>query len=300
MEGEASTRCPPTTGTAPSAATRTRSGCPPIAATSWTATIGFMVETRYLDPAEVAGIPTLDRAPAAVAYAPASSDAFKADVMLVAVTPLQATLVFEAALKAGIARSAVGATSRPSCAILPAAAKTEVITISFGCPGNRTFATVGEDEMYVAIPGARWRTSSIGDRGAAVQPHDGELLPGAGGEVLRAEVARRGTVMARSAGTLGGGGAGRRARRALLAGRPGTRRGRSIRGRSRPGSRRASRRHGLDARAPARAPGPDRGAAGRADGDRARDRLSPPGGRGPARSRATPAGATTTTPTATG
>ena len=49
------------------------------------ATIGFMVETRYLDPAEVAGIPTLDREPAAVAYAPAASDLFKADVVLMAV-----------------------------------------------------------------------------------------------------------------------------------------------------------------------------------------------------------------------
>ena len=50
-------------------------------------TIGFMVETRYLDAAEVASIPTLERAPAAVAYAPATSDAFKADVVLLAVTP---------------------------------------------------------------------------------------------------------------------------------------------------------------------------------------------------------------------
>ena len=86
-----------------------------------------MVETRYLDAAEVAGIPTLDRAPAAVAYAPATSEAFKADVVLLAVTPAQSTLVFEAALKAGIARGSAGATSRPSCAILPASAKTEIV-----------------------------------------------------------------------------------------------------------------------------------------------------------------------------
>jgi uncharacterized protein (DUF169 family) len=119
-------------------------------------TIGFMIETRYLDAAEVATIPTLERPPAAVAYAPATSEAFKADVVLLAVTPAQSTLVFEAALKAGIARGSVGATSRPSCAILPASARTEVVSISFGCRGNRTFTTVGDDEMYVAIPGLRW------------------------------------------------------------------------------------------------------------------------------------------------
>jgi len=119
-------------------------------------TIGFMVETRYLDPAEVPEIPTLDRAPGAVAYAPATSEAFKADVVLMAATPAQATLVFEASLKAGIARSAAGASSRPSCAILPASAKSELTVISFGCRGNRTFTTLGDDEMYVAIPGSRW------------------------------------------------------------------------------------------------------------------------------------------------
>ena len=79
-------------------------GLPADRANELAATIGFMVETRYLDAAEVPGIPTLDRAPAAVAYAPAASDAFKADVVLLAVTPAQSTLVFEAALKAGIAQ----------------------------------------------------------------------------------------------------------------------------------------------------------------------------------------------------
>jgi uncharacterized protein (DUF169 family) len=131
-------------------------GLPADRANELPATIGFMVETRYLDSAEVPGIPTLDRAPAAVAYAPATSTAFKADVVLLAVTPAQSTLVFEAALKAGIAQGAAGASSRPSCAILPAAAKTDLITISFGCKGNRTFTTVGDDEMYIAVPGARW------------------------------------------------------------------------------------------------------------------------------------------------
>jgi len=120
------------------------------------ATIGFMVETQYLDPAEVAGIPTLEREPAAVAYGPATSDAFEADVVLMAVNSAQATLVFEAGLRAGIARGTAEASSRPSCGILPASAKNEVVSISFGCRGNRTFTKLGDDEMYVAVPGARW------------------------------------------------------------------------------------------------------------------------------------------------
>jgi uncharacterized protein (DUF169 family) len=131
-------------------------GLPADRGNELSATIGFMVETRYLDPAEVAGIPTLDREPAVVAYAPAASDLLKADVVLIAVTPAQSTLLFEAALKAGLARGSADVTSRPSCAILPAAAKTELIALSFGCRGNRTFTTVGEDEIYLAVPGGRW------------------------------------------------------------------------------------------------------------------------------------------------
>jgi uncharacterized protein (DUF169 family) len=131
-------------------------GLPADRANELPATIGFMVETRYLDPAVVPGIPTLEHAPAAVAYAPASSEAFKADVVLLAVSPAQSTLVFEAALKAGLAQGTAGASSRPSCSILPASAQTEVIAISFGCKGNRTFTSVGDDELYIAIPGARW------------------------------------------------------------------------------------------------------------------------------------------------
>jgi uncharacterized protein (DUF169 family) len=142
-------------------------GLPAERASELGATVGFMVETRYLDASEVSGIATLDTEPAAVAYAPASNDAFEADVVLMALTPAQSTLVYEAALKAGIARGPASASSRPSCAILPASAKTEVVTISFGCKGNRTFTTIGDDEMYVAIPGPRW--SDFLDRLVEVQ-----------------------------------------------------------------------------------------------------------------------------------
>jgi uncharacterized protein (DUF169 family) len=131
-------------------------GLPADRAGELPATIGFMVETRYLDAGEVASIPTLEKAPAAVAYAPATSDAFNADVVLVAVTPAQSTLVFEAALKAGIARGAANASSRPSCAILPVTARTQAVAISFGRRGSRTFTTLGDDEMYFAIPGPRF------------------------------------------------------------------------------------------------------------------------------------------------
>jgi uncharacterized protein (DUF169 family) len=131
------------------------------------ATVSFMVETRYLDVAEVPGIPTLERAPAAVAYGPASSDLFPADVVLLAATPAQTTLVYETALRAGIALAAAPGFSRPSCAALPLAARTQLMAMSFGCRGNRTFTSVTDDEMYLALPASRW--NDFLDRAIEVQ-----------------------------------------------------------------------------------------------------------------------------------
>ena len=78
-----------------------------------------------------------------MAYAPASSPAFKGDVVLLAVTPAQSTLLYEAALKAGAAQMTNAAFSRPSCAILPFSA-------------NRTFTGLPDAEMYVSLPASKW------------------------------------------------------------------------------------------------------------------------------------------------
>jgi uncharacterized protein (DUF169 family) len=142
-------------------------GLPPDRASELDATFDFMVETRYYDRTELPALPTLAATPAAIAYAPAGSEAFKGDVVLVAGTPAQSTLVHEAALKAGIAQAASAAVSRPSCAILPGALRAEALALSFGCRGNRTFTVLPEEEMYVALPAARW--DEITDRLLEVQ-----------------------------------------------------------------------------------------------------------------------------------
>ena len=142
-----------------------------------------MVETRYLDPSEVAALPTLEREPAVVAYAPASSEAFRADVVLIAVTAAQSTLVYEAALKAGLAHGPARAMSRPSCGVLPTSVKDQILSVSFGCRGNRTFTKLGDDELYVAIPAARW--DDFVDRLAEVQRSNLTM-----GNYYQAQVAR--------------------------------------------------------------------------------------------------------------
>jgi uncharacterized protein (DUF169 family) len=142
-------------------------GLPADRAGELDATIAFMVETRYLDPAEIPGIPTLHKAPGAVAYAPAGSAAFKGDVVLAAVTPAQSTLLYEAALKAGVAQMTNAAFSRPSCAVLPVSAQQNTLALSFGCRGNRTFTRLPDEEMYVSLPAAKWE--EVTDRLLEVQ-----------------------------------------------------------------------------------------------------------------------------------
>ena len=119
-------------------------------------TVGFMIETRYLDAAEAAALPTLEREAGAVAYAPASSDAFEADVILLAATPGALVLVQDAARRAGLAAEGLGPVTRPSCATLPVALKAQSLSLAFGCKSNRVFTQIGADEAYAAIPARQW------------------------------------------------------------------------------------------------------------------------------------------------
>lgn len=119
-------------------------------------TIGAMVNANYLAMAEVPGIPTLKQTPKVVAYAPVTSAQFPADVIVVACTPAQAMLLYEAAIKAGASNGLTNSLGRPACAVLPLAINTHAASISLGCKGNRTFTGLGDGEMYVTIPADQW------------------------------------------------------------------------------------------------------------------------------------------------
>ena len=119
-------------------------------------TIVFMAENNYVATAEVPGIPTLARSPGAVAYGPVDGAGFKPDVVLIAVKPAQAMLIYEAAIKAGAGSALASALGRPACAILPLTTANRQTSISLGCKGNRTFTGLADEEMYVAIPGDKW------------------------------------------------------------------------------------------------------------------------------------------------
>lgn len=114
-------------------------------------TITFMVGLGYLRMEEVPGIPRLLRTPGAVVYAPLADTPVDPDVVLFAGPPARVMLLQEAATRAGVAVAAP-LFGRPTCAALPAALAGGLVA-STGCVGNRVYTDVGDDALYVAVPG---------------------------------------------------------------------------------------------------------------------------------------------------
>jgi uncharacterized protein (DUF169 family) len=100
---------------------------------------------------EVSGMARLPETPGVVVYAPLGDAPVDPDVVLVAGRPGRVMLLQEAALRAGIAAPAP-LLGRPTCMGLPAALAQGVVATT-GCVGNRVYTDLGEDELYVMVPG---------------------------------------------------------------------------------------------------------------------------------------------------
>src|SRR5437899_1381512 len=114
-------------------------------------TLSFMVGVGYIQMEEVPGIPRLPEPPDVVVYAPLGETPVEPDVVLFPGRPGRVMLLQEAALRAGVGAQAP-LFGRPTCMVLPAALAHGVIA-STGCIGNRVYTDLGEDELYVAVPG---------------------------------------------------------------------------------------------------------------------------------------------------
>jgi uncharacterized protein (DUF169 family) len=129
---------------------------PPERAAELQGAVELMVGSGYVQMSEIAGIPTLPSAPKVVAYGPADSAPFHADVVIVAGKPGQMMLLNEACIRAGATSGIAQTLGRPGCAALPMTLKTGAASLSFGCAGNRMFTATPDDEMFLAIPAAKW------------------------------------------------------------------------------------------------------------------------------------------------
>ena len=114
-------------------------------------TLAFMIGIGYFRMEEVPGIPRLPKTPGVVIYAPLGETPLDPDVVLFAGRPGRVMLLQEAAQRAGVGLQAP-LLGRPTCMALPAALAHGVVA-STGCIGNRVYTGVGEDELYVVVPG---------------------------------------------------------------------------------------------------------------------------------------------------
>jgi uncharacterized protein (DUF169 family) len=124
---------------------------PPERARELDQTLSLMAGIDYIRMEEIPGIPRLPQVPGAVIYAPLGDTPVDPDVVLFVGRPGRVMLLQEAALRAGVGLQ-VPFVGRPTCMVLPAALAHGVIA-STGCIGNRVYTDLGEDELYVAVPG---------------------------------------------------------------------------------------------------------------------------------------------------
>jgi uncharacterized protein (DUF169 family) len=113
--------------------------------------LAFMAGLGYVRMEEVPGIPRLPATPGAIVYAPLGETPVDPDVVLLAGRPQPLMLFQEAAQRAGAA-SALPLLGRPTCMALPAALASGAV-MSTGCVGNRVYTDLGDDELYLAVPG---------------------------------------------------------------------------------------------------------------------------------------------------
>jgi uncharacterized protein (DUF169 family) len=115
--------------------------------------LGLMIGAGYLKMEEVPSIARLPRAPAITYFAPLDAAVVAPDVVIVTGKPGALMRLQEAAIRAGAA-APLPLLGRPTCMALPAAIAHGTV-MSSGCIGNRVYTNLGDDELYVMIPGAR-------------------------------------------------------------------------------------------------------------------------------------------------
>jgi uncharacterized protein (DUF169 family) len=125
-----------------------------------------MLQLGYLRAEEVPAIPHREVPFGVAVYSPLEEAPGEPDVVIIAGTARQVMLLAEAA-------SAVGLMGRPTCAALPQAMRTGGGVASLGCIGNRVYTGLGDDEMYLALPGKQ--VSAVAEKLATIVHANREL-----------------------------------------------------------------------------------------------------------------------------
>jgi uncharacterized protein (DUF169 family) len=115
--------------------------------------VGTMVQLRYVRADEVPQIPRRTEPLQIAAYAPLADASFTADVVIFRGNARQVMLLSEAARAVGAFAEGT-AMGRPACAAIPQALASSGGVASIGCIGNRVYTMLGDDELYLIVPGS--------------------------------------------------------------------------------------------------------------------------------------------------
>jgi len=116
--------------------------------------IGTMIELKYLKSEEIPAIPHRTSPMRVAAYAPLAKATFDPDVIVFRGNVRQIMLLSEAARAAGVIEAGA-VMGRPACAMIPQAIDAGASVVSVGCIGNRVYTGLGDDELYLTVPGSK-------------------------------------------------------------------------------------------------------------------------------------------------
>ena len=114
-------------------------------------TLSTLTGSGYVKMEEIPSLPRLKKAPTVVIYSPLGDTPMDPDLIVFVARPMQTMILQEAALRSGIGIQ-LSLFGRPTCLSLPTALTQGMVT-SAGCLGNRVYAGLGDDELYVLLPG---------------------------------------------------------------------------------------------------------------------------------------------------
>lgn len=114
--------------------------------------IGMMTDLKYVKKEEIPLIPHRTETMRFAVYAPLNGATFAPDAVIFRGNPRQIMLLSEAARAAGVF-DAGAVMGRPACAMIPQAVTARVGVSSVGCIGNRVYTGLGDDELYITVPG---------------------------------------------------------------------------------------------------------------------------------------------------
>jgi uncharacterized protein (DUF169 family) len=115
-----------------------------------------MTSCGYVKMEEIPSIPRLKEAPTAIVYAPLGATPSDPDLVIVVTRLMQVMILQEAALRAGVGLQ-MPPLGQPTCMSLPVALDRGMIACA-GCLGNRVYAGLADDELYVLLPGRTLQT----------------------------------------------------------------------------------------------------------------------------------------------